>query len=452
MNRWKALTANLLYLAHAYLGFAYARVGELIQTRSPVLNIHIAGLPNYTRLFRLMDRIPCKDLMQRRLLEQPKGAYILPLRLNLLEDLLEIEKHLPEDIRTRLKIDPYLRVMFDLSGEAVIGKELEVFHADLKRLGIPSEKICLLNANASKIFYAAWQQKHAPDYPICYIGYHFHIYAMMHKIAPDPWFMQHRARILTAGRRALEGTMRPKHFMALNWRARPHRTALLLYLLEKGHLPKGHVSYLGDYDCVPEHREGRYEEAVQKLLSKLPRSAAVLAQKPNLAAMTPLVFERDNHAMKAMHQTPTGLGFIIPELKLYPNDIRIDSYFEVVTETYMHGPEALYITEKTLRPLLRLQPFIYFGPPYMLREMRRLGFKTFAQLIDESYDEIEDSAARFAAACAELCRLCNLPLEELHRRYALLWPVLEHNFNHLCDEFSGIFAQDVENNVLKPLG
>lgn len=66
------------------------------------------------------------------------------------------------------------------------------------------------------------------------------------------------------------------------------------------------------------------------------------------------------------------------------NKIKIDLVFE----TWWQG-QTFMPTEKTARPILTGTPFIVFGPKNYLKNLRRLGFKTFDGLIDESYDAYE---------------------------------------------------------------
>ena len=56
-----------------------------------------------------------------------------------------------------------------------------------------------------------------------------------------------------------------------------------------------------------------------------------------------------------------------------------------------------------------------------------MGFETFPEWFDESYDEIEDDDERMFAVCAEVERLCKLPIEKLHEMYVSIWPKLIRN-------------------------
>jgi hypothetical protein len=91
------------------------------------------------------------------------------------------------------------------------------------------------------------------------------------------------------------------------------------------------------------------------------------------------------------------------------------------------------ITEKTFKPLVNFHPFVMFGDPGSLALIRWLGFKTFAPVIDESYDEELDSPRRFAMAWSEVERLTNMPPAELRAVLRQLWPVLRYNAQYALD-------------------
>lgn len=69
-------------------------------------------------------------------------------------------------------------------------------------------------------------------------------------------------------------------------------------------------------------------------------------------------------------------------------------HIEIVAESYIYG-ETFFPTEKTVRPLSAGKPMIVMGPRHFLRRLREQGFRTWADLWDESYDDLE-GAARLA--------------------------------------------------------
>jgi hypothetical protein len=67
----------------------------------------------------------------------------------------------------------------------------------------------------------------------------------------------------------------------------------------------------------------------------------------------------------------------------------------------------------------------------MLRTLHNMGFVSFENIIDESYDSITDPEERFLAVTEEIERFCNLDLETIKQYYRDNQDRLEHNFEHL---------------------
>lgn len=61
---------------------------------------------------------------------------------------------------------------------------------------------------------------------------------------------------------------------------------------------------------------------------------------------------------------------------------------EVVAETFIDG-ETFFPTEKIMRPIMGCKPFLVLGPVNFLKNLRAIGFRTFGECWDESYDTAE---------------------------------------------------------------
>ena len=77
-------------------------------------------------------------------------------------------------------------------------------------------------------------------------------------------------------------------------------------------------------------------------------------------------------------------------IHLYQN-----SAINLVTET-KYSSEILsiphtFISEKTFRALSFPRPFIVIGQRHILKNLQKMGFRTFSDIIDESYDDLPDS-------------------------------------------------------------
>lgn len=81
-----------------------------------------------------------------------------------------------------------------------------------------------------------------------------------------------------------------------------------------------------------------------------------------------------------------------------------ETQVEVVLET-LFDDLRWHLTEKTLRPIACGHPFILAATPGSLQYLRNYGFETFAGLIDETYDTIEDPVQRLKAIMSAMNRL-----------------------------------------------
>ena len=88
-------------------------------------------------------------------------------------------------------------------------------------------------------------------------------------------------------------------------------------------------------------------------------------------------------------------------------------------------------TEKTYKAVASSKPFIMVSTPNFLAEFRRLGFKTFAPYIDESYDQIYDSQERFEALVNEIERLSKLSEHDFETVLAKCQEVADYNLTVL---------------------
>jgi hypothetical protein len=91
----------------------------------------------------------------------------------------------------------------------------------------------------------------------------------------------------------------------------------------------------------------------------------------------------------------------------------------------------MFINEKTLKPIACLQPFIVNGMPGSLAHLHELGFKTFSEWWDESYDSEIDFVKRTDKIIDIVTDLTKLTHNNLIDMLRDMNDVLLHNRNHL---------------------
>jgi hypothetical protein len=109
---------------------------------------------------------------------------------------------------------------------------------------------------------------------------------------------------------------------------------------------------------------------------------------------------------------------------IIPIEVYNQTAYSVVTETCTNN-SFVFVTEKTIKPMLARRLFVVFAGQYHLRHLKNLGFQTFENIIDESYDLIEDPHKRWAAAAQQIDRLCAMDQQTV---LDAVQSAVEHNF------------------------
>lgn len=110
-----------------------------------------------------------------------------------------------------------------------------------------------------------------------------------------------------------------------------------------------------------------------------------------------------------------------------------NSYVGIVTDTVYDDPDV-YLSEKLFNTMLYNQIFCYLGPPRTLQYLKRLGYQTFDDIIDESFDQIDNHADRLFAATASIMDFLRQPLPQIKQAYLKVLPKIQHNKNWLLQQ------------------
>ena len=164
----------------------------------------------------------------------------------------------------------------------------------------------------------------------------------------------------------------------------------------------------------------------------------LISQKELYTEMDTLVKNKKNVYESFSHESP-GYIFTIQDETV---DIYKSSYISLVTETFFYEDDYI-ITEKVYKPIIHYHPFIVLGSPYTLKHMRSIGFKTFGDFWDESYDEEENNDKRFEKVFNLLIKFDKMPIEELHKLYIDMIPILKYNYDLIVER--GSMKQLTEN-------
>lgn len=222
-----------------------------------------------------------------------------------------------------------------------------------------------------------------------------------------------------------------KKYISLNGLWRPHRLLLVSFLKSLNVLNDGFVSL----NCVP-------------------------CDLPTMDFMFPIMLEWSKNNIEGTNLLLSNEQEIKTISKIYVDNIdntrpsytSLDkryyenSYFSIVSETLCwatNSGEGLTLgralSEKTFKPILFKHPFMLLAVPKSLELLKDLGYKTFSECIDESYDNEYDDSKRVYMVAKEAERLCNLKENELKDFLKTCREITDHNFNVLRNKNNFIY-------------
>jgi hypothetical protein len=193
---------------------------------------------------------------------------------------------------------------------------------------------------------------------------------------------------------------KPFKYLFLNGRYRPQRRALLNSLEQQGLL---------------EHALWTNLDGQHRPVRLLPEHYEVPQFSSNIPGATGTGFVKNQ-----LFNNLWGEIYIQPEPY-------IDTYFSLVSETVFNYPHS-FRTEKTAKPIVMGHPFIVAANPGFYRDLHQLGFQTFGQLIDESFDSIDNDSDRLARIVATVGDLCSADMLQFTRAAE---SICKYNQQHL---------------------
>jgi hypothetical protein len=102
---------------------------------------------------------------------------------------------------------------------------------------------------------------------------------------------------------------------------------------------------------------------------------------------------------------------------------------ELVCESYTLG-QTFFPTEKTARPIAGTRPWIIYGAPGYIQQLKHMGFCSFDSVWDESYDQLE-GPARWSAMKTVIQSLIDLDATKLNSVLEQAHAIALHNRLHL---------------------
>lgn len=192
-------------------------------------------------------------------------------------------------------------------------------------------------------------------------------------------------------------------FNCLQKRLRPHRIWFYIKLFEEGLLNNGLVR-MNPFNVNNVWLEDR----------RIPPEQAATAN-----SILPLLVHGTNNNEK-------DDGFYIRRIQA---DTFLDSWVSLISEaSFSDNDQQLFLSEKIFKPIACHHPFIIVGNRGSLKELKKMGYRTFEGFIDESYDDLP-TFERFDAIVESVKKI--IAIEDKFVWYEGMREILEHNYNVL---------------------
>jgi len=290
------------------------------------------------------------------------------------------------------------RVIFDCSGEGICKPLLEVLH-----------KIVDDNLDPSNVYYITSASNVMEIYERMSVKNRIHI----RSIGVWESFMNDHLQYP----KSYTVKEKEKVCICFNRVARPHRLALFGLMLERGLVEKSYYSYLH----ASHNSDNPLESYLKAIKSQFSDSSYKRVEKQ-------IRLNKD--------KIPLMLNIPPDENATYIKDSDYDyfenSYFSLVTETlYNERDGSVFFSEKIFKPIGMKHPFILVNAPGSLKYLRDLGYRTFNNIIDETYDTINNPEERMLAIVAEVERLSKNTPEQWIDWQNQAKEIVEHNYRTL---------------------
>lgn len=218
-------------------------------------------------------------------------------------------------------------------------------------------------------------------------------------------------------------TKKDKLFLCFNRIARKQRVALLGLLYSKNLVDRAFYSF---FPSMYQNASYRFAlDSLQFFLSN--RSQRVIREHIDL-------HDKEFPLLLNTNTVEDNVNYVKADDDQYYQN----SYFSLVTETFFFktseknskvvDENSVFFSEKIFKPIICKHPFIMMNRPYSLEYLRKIGYKTFAPFIDETYDTIEDDEDRLLAVVNEVERLSKMTDDEWIAWQENVRDIVEHNY------------------------
>lgn len=195
---------------------------------------------------------------------------------------------------------------------------------------------------------------------------------------------------------------------------------------------------------LDEYLNGNYEDSYFSFIMKLPNEEDIPIPGKKLKYKTrrlynnhlPIELDTHNYIHKDSFRSHDTLS----------KNLFLNSCIHIVTETSFDHNES-FISEKIIKPIIMYQPFIVLGPQNYLKKIKNLGFKTFSDFWDESYDDDKSWINRLDKVIDVIRNINSSSIKDVNEIYKKTKNICIYNRNL----FYNIKKRDMIQKILKEI-
>jgi hypothetical protein len=235
--------------------------------------------------------------------------------------------------------------------------------------------------------------------------------------------------ILNENLRKQKETPKEKHFLCFNRKPHDHRVAIFAEILTNPILKEKTIITLGNESLI--HGQD-FRESIRRFIGT--------NYKYGSDRLYNFIDSYNGHN-DYLYDTPSH----VDEQSIHINlDVQNKTFCNIVTET-LTSEDLLFFSEKIIKPIFSLQPFIIIGNRNSLKKLKEYGFKTFDKWWDESYDELYYQN-RFEKIVEVVMEISKWDDQKINQTLLEMEDILIHNFKMLLEDKS---TKEFFNNFLK---
>ena len=250
------------------------------------------------------------------------------------------------------------------------------------RVGLDNHQICIITNNANASVYEKMIDVIYKPYLLGFLADHYK------DILHTP--IEHNDTIIgLLSADEYINSEKKKFFLSYNKNTtKPFRVQLLLWLMKTGIIDDSYVSILIKNQYFDRNQLRSDKDELYDLIAWFNQ----FEQK----GFNVLDWDYPNHQ-----------NDVFSSLKYTTKSHYADTIFNIITETTC-DTNSLNLTEKSFKGIANCHPYLVIGDVNTHKHIKDLGFELYEDLIDYSFDSIDDSEIRLNSALKEVKRIYNI--------------------------------------------